>query len=153
MPNFALTDLTVRNLTPGVYFDIRTPAFGIRVGAHRKTWLVVRGRTRTKTVVGHYPAMSLSDARTTAKKMLTETPELPKPKALTFAEARAAYLTQHTGRPRMKQSGRKPYGAAEIAHRMSHIATEDLWQFYRQCDGGRSFGALWHHYCKPSKIN
>ena len=48
-----------------------------------------------------------------------------------------------------KRSGYKPYGAAEIARCMSHIATDDLEYFYRQCTAAKSFGALWTWYCKP----
>ena len=58
MPRANLTDLTVRSLKEGTYFDAKTPAFGIRVGKQRKTWLVVRGKTRTKTVIGHFPQVS-----------------------------------------------------------------------------------------------
>jgi len=53
----------------GHLHDDDTPAFGIRVGKHRKTWFVVRGKERLRTTVGRYPCISLSDA----KKLLTET--------------------------------------------------------------------------------
>lgn len=35
------TDLAVQKLGPGLFLDTKTPAFGIRVGKNRKTWLVV----------------------------------------------------------------------------------------------------------------
>jgi hypothetical protein len=39
------TDLAVSRLkTVGIYYDSSTPAFGIRIGKNRKTWLVIRGR-------------------------------------------------------------------------------------------------------------
>jgi site-specific recombinase XerD len=95
----ALTDITIRSLKPGVYFDSKTPAFGIRVGALRKTWLVVRGKTRTQTVIGHYPQLGLADARAKAKALMLDAPE-PKSKAPIFSEARTAYLVAHSGRPR-----------------------------------------------------
>ena len=38
------TDMTIRTLAEGIYFDDRTPSFGIRIGKHRKTWLVIKGR-------------------------------------------------------------------------------------------------------------
>lgn len=50
-----------------------------------------------------------------------------------------------------KQAGYKPYGAAEIARCMSHIATDDLHYFFEQCSKAKSFGALWNWYCKPKK--
>lgn len=95
-----LTDIAIRSLKPGVYFDAKTPAFGIRIGALRKTWLVVRGKTRTQTIIGHYPDMGLAVARTKAKELLLQKPTAPAPKAVTFAEGRTAYLAEHTGRPR-----------------------------------------------------
>ena len=47
-----LTDLAVSRLkTPGTYYDDTTPAFGIRVGKHRKTWFVIRGKERLRTTI------------------------------------------------------------------------------------------------------
>ena len=57
------TDLSIRTLAPGVYYDEKTPAFGLRVGKYKKTWIVVKGRGRVKKSLGHYPALSLQDAR------------------------------------------------------------------------------------------
>jgi integrase len=75
MPVTHLTDVVVSRLkTPGSYFDDTTPAFGIRVGKNRKTWIVMRGTERQRVRVGHYPAMSLAEARKEAKKLLTEEP-------------------------------------------------------------------------------
>jgi hypothetical protein len=58
-----LTDLTVRNLPQGLHFDARLTSFGIRVGKTKKTWVVIKGANRTKASLGHYPALSLHDAR------------------------------------------------------------------------------------------
>jgi integrase len=63
MPKFAFTDLSIRALKEGVYFDTKTPAFGMRVGKHRRTWIVLKGARSTKVRLGHYPALSLSKAR------------------------------------------------------------------------------------------
>jgi hypothetical protein len=64
MPVAHLTDVTVSRLrTPGTYFDETTPAFGIRVGKNRKTWIIIRGTERVRTRIGHYPAQSLAEAR------------------------------------------------------------------------------------------
>jgi hypothetical protein len=60
MPVAHLTDVMVSRLRmPGTYFDETTPAFGIRVGKNRKTWIVIRGTERVRTRIGHYPALSL----------------------------------------------------------------------------------------------
>src|ERR1700681_3145226 len=71
-----LTDIVVQRLqTPGAYLDETTPAFGIRVGKNRKTWIVMRGQIRQRVRIGHYPTMSLSDARKEAKILLTQPAE------------------------------------------------------------------------------
>jgi integrase len=75
MPVTHLTDIVVSRLKePGTYFDETTPAFGLRVGKNRKTWIVIRGPQRLRTRVGHYPALSLADARKLARKLLSEDP-------------------------------------------------------------------------------
>ena len=81
-----LTDVVVSRLkTPGTYYDQTTPAFGLRVGKHRKTWFVIRGRERLRTTIGTYPTVSLADARKEAKRLLTEQPI--KGDRMTFNEA------------------------------------------------------------------
>jgi Arm DNA-binding domain len=75
MPVTHLTDIVVSRLKePSTYFDETTPAFGVRVGKNRKTWIVIRGPQRLRTRVGHYPALSLADARKLARKLLSEQP-------------------------------------------------------------------------------
>jgi len=70
-----LTDITVLRLRePGTYLDDATPGFGVRVGKNRKTWIVMRGQVRQRVRIGHYPAMSLAEARKEAKKLLIEKP-------------------------------------------------------------------------------
>jgi hypothetical protein len=71
------TDLTVKSLPQGKHFDASTPAFGMRVGKNRRTWIVQRGVDRRIIRVGHYPALSLQDARKAAKKLLASTTSTP----------------------------------------------------------------------------
>ncbi len=84
--------ISLQSLKEGLYLDERTPAFGIRIGKNRKTWLVLKEPNRTKVRLGHYPALSLADARKKALVALgsalatTHTP--------TFPEARQQYLDQ-----------------------------------------------------------
>jgi len=66
MPRVRLTDITISKLPPLkaqiTYWDEGLPAFGVRVGARRKTFIVVmNGGRRIK--LGNYPAKSLKDAR------------------------------------------------------------------------------------------
>lgn len=90
MPVTHLTDIVVSRIKePGTYFDETTPAFGLRVGKNRKTWIVMRGVERQRVRIGHYPAVSLADARKEAKKLLTEEPV--KHSGMTFAAAYEQY--------------------------------------------------------------
>jgi integrase len=101
MPVAHLTDVVVSRLrTPGTYFDQTTPAFGIRVGKNRKTWIVMRGVDRTRTRIGHYPAVSLSEARKAAKKLLTEA--ITKAGRLTFSEAYDAFKIEHIAKKKVR---------------------------------------------------
>jgi integrase len=84
-----------------LHFDTKTPAFGIRVGKLRRTWLVVKGKNRTKVALGHYPAISLQDARKRAKLELA-TPSSTKPE-ITFPEALEAFLGQSRWRLHSKR--------------------------------------------------
>ncbi len=94
MPVAHITDVVVSRLkTPGTYFDKTTPAFGIRVGKHRKTWIVMRGKSRQRVRVGHYPAMSLSDARKEAKKLLVE--PITRNSRMTLGDATTVFIEKH----------------------------------------------------------
>jgi integrase len=85
-----LTDLVVSRLKePGIYYDDTTPAFGIRVGKHRKAWIITRGKDRERISLGLYPQMSLADARKEAKKRLAEEPV--KESRITFEQAYEQY--------------------------------------------------------------
>jgi integrase len=78
MPSIPLTDLSVNALKPTdtqvKYFDTKLPAFGVRVGKNRKTFVVMTGRERKLVTIGHYPATSLAEARQQAKKLLAGVP-------------------------------------------------------------------------------
>jgi integrase len=104
MSTLHLTDVAVSRLkTPGTYYDKTTAAFGLRVGKNRKIWFVIRGRARLRTTIGRYPAVSLKDARETAKKLLTETPTAPRV-AVKFSQAQDAFLADKASKkPRTVQ--------------------------------------------------
>lgn len=101
MPIVSLTDLTVQRLKPGLYFDQKTPGFGLRVGKNRKTWLVIKGKARSKIMLGHYPALSLHDARKRAFVALGSFDEAKS--TLAFAEALDLFLAQPRWRPNSKR--------------------------------------------------
>jgi len=87
MPTIRFTDIGLRALPEGIYFDKRTPAFGIRVGKKRKTWVVLKEPNRTKLRIGHYPDLSLADARRRAM-VAIGTPTESRAKAPSFPDAR-----------------------------------------------------------------
>ncbi len=108
MTKLTLTDLTVRSLTPGVYLDTKMPGFGMRVGKHRRTWIVLKGARSTKVSLGRYPALSLSNARQKAHIALG-TIAAPKAEAdsSTFSTALTAFLEEN-------YKGRKPRTKSEV---------------------------------------
>lgn len=67
MPRVTLTDLVIRNLPASkrstVYYDASLPSFGIRVGKHRKAFVITRGIERRRITLGRYPYLTLKDAR------------------------------------------------------------------------------------------
>ena len=71
---------------PTYYWDASIPAFGIRVGKNRKTFTVIRGKSRERLSIGTYPAVSLQSARLEAKRLLIAkartAPSLPISEAL-----------------------------------------------------------------------
>jgi integrase len=98
-----LTDLSVRNLPEGLHLDARLPSFGIRVGKKRRTWIVIKGNNRTKISLGHYPAMSLADARKRAMAELSKPPSSSEAANMpSYPEALAEFHATHVAdlRPR-----------------------------------------------------
>ena len=94
-----LTDLTVEKLkfrSPQVtVYDLALPAFGVRVGARSKTFVIIQGKARKRTTIGRYPAISLSEARKRAAVLLGDAP----PSMVKLSEALDTYLDQAQMRP------------------------------------------------------
>lgn len=98
----ALTDMGVQKLKPGTYFDTKTPAFGIRIGKHSRTWIATKGqRPRVTVTLGHYPAVPLQDARKRAFAAFLEPAE--RKAVVSFPEARAEFLSQDRWRDQTKR--------------------------------------------------
>lgn len=100
MPVIHLTDLAIRSLKPGLYLDEKTPAFGIRIGKLRKTWIVLKEPNRTKVKLGYYPTLSLKGARSKALVALG-TPHTPSA-APPFDEALEQFLALDRWKPSSK---------------------------------------------------
>jgi len=78
MPTAHLTDITVKSLKPPergqlTYTDDNLPGFGLRVSQGGvRSFVVVHGRSRTRTTLGRYPIVSLQRARKKAREILAE---------------------------------------------------------------------------------
>jgi len=78
MPLAHLTDITIKNLKPPesgqlTYTDDDLPGFGVRISQGGvKSFVVVHGRSRTRTTLGRHPIVSLQQARKRAREILAE---------------------------------------------------------------------------------
>ncbi len=111
-----LTDISVRNLPlppqgQRTYFDESLTGFGCRVSqGGSKTFIVQHGVDRRLTTIGRYPIITLSDARTEAKRLLAEwTLGKRRPRTITWDAARDLYITEceQKNRPSTTQSYRR----------------------------------------------
>ena len=96
-----LTEIVVQRLPEGLYFDERTPNFGLRIGKNRKTWIVVKGEKRTQIRIGHYPSLSLSEARNRALVALGS--PMQEKVHLSFSDALESFLGLPRWRPQSKK--------------------------------------------------
>jgi integrase len=94
-----LTDLTVRNLEPPAkgqkyWFDETLSGFCCRVSqGGTKTFVLLLGQDRRHITIGRYPVISLSEARTEAKRQLAEfTLGKVRPQSISYAQAIELFL-------------------------------------------------------------
>ena len=97
-----LTDITVNALQPPeqgqkTYVDDALPGFGVRISSGGvKSFVVVHGRSRTRTTIGRYPVVTLADARVAAKRVLAErTLGKHRMPTIAFQEALTLFLETH----------------------------------------------------------
>lgn len=128
MPNLNLTDLAVRQLSFSddqvTYWDTTIKGFGLRVSRTTKTFIVMRGKERTRISLGRYPETSLKTARASAIMEMAETPSTPRK---TFLEACSAFERDMTGK--VKPDTLKQYMAyLEAMHfdQVSDITYSDI---------------------------
>ena len=106
MLKLQLTDLKLRSLRSGMYWDTMVPAFGIRVQKHRRTFLVTIGRQRKRIPFGHWPQTKLADARTNARRILY-TDEQSATSSLSMRVAVDKYLDTVRLSPRWEKEQRR----------------------------------------------
>ncbi len=129
MPNKILTDPLIRAIAPPqagtiTHWDGALKCFGLRVSqGGSKTFIVLIGSGRRQSI-GRYPTVSLSEARTQAKRLLAEkTLGKVRPTHTAFDDARDEFLAESAkeNRPRTVSEYRRhltthyPYGRSSIA--------------------------------------
>jgi integrase len=95
----SLEDTTIRSLQPPqkgqkLYRDDNVAGFGCRVSqGGTKTFVLIHGRDRRTITIGRYPIISLSQARTQAKRLLAEfTLGKTSPHSITYEQAVDRFL-------------------------------------------------------------
>jgi hypothetical protein len=90
-----LTDAAIRAAKPDTtIWDASLRGFGVRAGKDRKSFVVLIGSGR-RQAIGAYPLLSLSDARTEARRILAEkTLGSVRPKHIAFDDARDDFLKE-----------------------------------------------------------
>jgi hypothetical protein len=104
MSRIALTEISVRSLKPTdgrlTYWDAGMPNFGVRIGARRKTFVVLVGDERQRVTLGHYRDISLADARKAARARLAvrdqEGKQTQRAKPITFEAALKVFLENYS---------------------------------------------------------
>jgi integrase len=111
-PVRSLNDIFIRSIKPPEkgqvsYPDGTLPGLALRVSQGcTKTFVLVHGRSRTRTTIGRYPIISLAQARQKAREILAEiTLGTHKPKSITFQDAFDLYR-QHK-LPQNREATRK----------------------------------------------
>lgn len=98
LTNLAIQRLPVRKGGQKTYWDDVLPAFGIRVGARAKSFVIMYGKDRRLKTIGRYPQISLSDARKEARRLLAQVSDSrPSP---AYREAKKAFLDECKARLR-----------------------------------------------------
>lgn len=117
----SLTDAAIRALDAPqkgqkLYPDGTLPGFACRVSqGGTKTFLLVVGRDRRKITIGRFPIISLSQARTEAKRLLAEfTLGKVRPQSITYAAALELFLAD-------KAQNRRPATVLDYRRRLERL--------------------------------
>ena len=114
------TDIVAKNLPHAdgqkTAWDTHTFGLGLRIGKHRKTWIVMLGRKRKRVTLGHYPQMTLKEARQVALRHKLKTSD----DSPTFRETVDRFINLHL-QPNTKPSSAKVIEALLRRH-FSHFA-------------------------------
>jgi integrase len=126
VPKAHLTDISVRSLKHDgnrlTYWDTQLRGLGLRVGPNRKTWLVMRGDKRRRTTIGHYPAVTLAEARKKAMSLLGA--EIEDVSTVRFTVALDKFFETHTST--LKGRSRTEVERLLNSHLLPHFQTRAL---------------------------
>lgn len=99
MPKLSLSDVGLRSITPPQsgqcdYWDTTLPSFGLRVSQGGSKTFVLKVHN-TRRTIGRYPIITLSQARTEAKRMLAEkTLDRVQPQSISFETAFDVFIAE-----------------------------------------------------------
>lgn len=117
MPQIKLSDVGLRSISPPAsgtidYWDTTLPCFGLRVSrGGAKTFVLKLHNSRR--AIGRFPILSLSEARTEAKRLLAEkTLGKVRPQSITYPQALALFLAE-------KEKARRPSTVRSLRDRLS----------------------------------
>jgi integrase len=92
--------------------DDTLPGFGLTLGTAKKTFFVMYGKERKLRTLGHWPSVSLKDARKAAKAILLQPPM--KSRSVSFSEARKSFVADCTQRLRKSTADRYFFALKDI---------------------------------------
>jgi len=126
-----LTDLSIRKLNSPetgrkIYFDEVLPGFGVRVSKRYKNFVVLFGKPRRYKSLGHFPELSLADARKEAKVLLASSPVFQS--RTQYAEAVRLFIQdcENHNRPSTVKSYRHYLNVYDCKKRVSDITRKDI---------------------------
>lgn len=120
------TDLSLRSLPEGEYWDTKLQAFGLRVGKTSRTFFLKKNNRRIK--LGRFPSMTLQSARTRAMGLKSD--NSPVSSNIKLGEGIDLFLSTHckTHRPASKFQAEYLFRKLEPLRprKLSQVTTHDL---------------------------
>ncbi len=113
MANSALSDASIRSFKPPEkgqlkYWDEKLPTFGVRISQGGSKTSILNYRNNYISI-GRFPIISLSEARTQARRLLAEfTLGKGRPQAITYEQAVEAFLKDRAEKARARTVSAHP---------------------------------------------
>ena len=124
----SLSDLTLRSLPQGEFWDTKLPSFGVRVGRRATTFLLKKNGRRVK--LGRYPSLGLAEARRRAFALKADRDTVAT--TITLAEALRLFYDTHCTHYRPKVLYETKRYLAKLStydsHKLTKLTTQHLFQ-------------------------